>query len=323
MNMTSMPETCSQYRTLGRAISDPDASDDCIAPDMRDILMPERSVIYHHFPFLLIVYRFFVQSVFGCPGIINFVSRRTAWFDAVLESAISEKGIEQVVIVASGFSTYSYRTSHPGIRFFEIDLPSAISRKKALINQLGLDTAQVCFVPADLSMVTLESALQETGWFDPKLRSLFLVEGLLYYLPPIAVNILLESISQSSSKGSLLAFDVIDDEVFSNRSFSRGYQALRLIVANRGEELKSGMGISKDQISRKLSQSAYHSSVVYEPVKLLNGKEMAQETQQTGGPRRKAKPPTLPSFFHYCLAEARGKSSWLNDPSITTKIYVT
>ena len=40
------------------------------------------------------------------------------------------------------------------------------------------------YVAADLSKVTLDAALDGTG-FSPSKRTLFTMEGLIYYLPPV------------------------------------------------------------------------------------------------------------------------------------------
>ena len=292
------------YRTLGRALLESDASEDDIAPMFRDALMPFRSLIYRYCPAFLFIYRFFVQSLlFGCPGIIDFVTHRTRWLDQVTRQAISERGIRQVVVIASGYSTYAYRILDPNVKFFEIDLPKSIDVKKALVNQLNLPSkGGVHFIAADLSQVSLEKALGGTA-FDPKEKSLYLIEGLTYYLPREALDLLLQSISAISRPGSMLAFDYLDHAVYRNRSFALGYQALRLIVANRGEPLKSGMSIIPHKMKKRLASSSSVSSIIYEPIILLNSLQMSMVTQKDKDKGKGKIPITLPSFFHYCLAE--------------------
>ncbi len=41
------------------------------------------------------------------------------------------------MIVAAGFDTRAYRLAQPGVRFIEVDLPSASERKKKLAAKLG------------------------------------------------------------------------------------------------------------------------------------------------------------------------------------------
>ncbi|KAG2429495.1 hypothetical protein HXX76_010731 [Chlamydomonas incerta] len=79
------------------------------------------------------------------------------------------------------------------------------------------------------------------GGFDPTLRTLFTVEGLVYYLPPAAVSRLLASIRSVAAPGSRLAFDYLEQDVFAGRRFAAGYETLRLTVANKGEPKRSGL----------------------------------------------------------------------------------
>jgi O-methyltransferase involved in polyketide biosynthesis len=44
-----------------------------------------------------------------CAGVVNFVDARTKWFDQHVREAIQQHGIHQVVVVAAGFDTRSYR----------------------------------------------------------------------------------------------------------------------------------------------------------------------------------------------------------------------
>jgi O-methyltransferase involved in polyketide biosynthesis len=42
-------------------------------------------------------------------GVVNFVDARTKWFDQHVQEAVTQHGIRQVVVVAAGFDTRSYR----------------------------------------------------------------------------------------------------------------------------------------------------------------------------------------------------------------------
>jgi O-methyltransferase involved in polyketide biosynthesis len=41
-----------------------------------------------------------------------------------------------VVVVAAGYDTRAYRLAMPGVRFFEVDLPSASARKQELVAEV-------------------------------------------------------------------------------------------------------------------------------------------------------------------------------------------
>lgn len=60
-------------------------------------------------------------------GVCNFVDARTKWFDHIVDDALTNQDIKQVVCVAAGFDTRAHRfgAKHPDVRFFEVDLPHA------------------------------------------------------------------------------------------------------------------------------------------------------------------------------------------------------
>lgn len=59
----------------------------------------------------------------------------------------------QVVVLAAGFDSTAYRLQRPGVKFFELDLPHASERKRALVDEV-LPDAQAyprpAYIAADL-----------------------------------------------------------------------------------------------------------------------------------------------------------------------------
>ena len=65
------------------------------------------------------------------------------------------------------------------------------------------------FIAADLSKVPLADALSTCNQFNPRLPTLFTVEGLIYYLPPAAVRKMMANIAEVAAPGSLVCFDFL------------------------------------------------------------------------------------------------------------------
>jgi O-methyltransferase involved in polyketide biosynthesis len=86
------------------------------------------------------------------------------------------------------------------------------------------------FVGADLSKVSLAEALKPTS-FDPKQRTLFMTEGLVYYLPPAAFQQQLESISTNAAMGSRLFFDFLHLSTLSGENWHPGFETLMVVSA--------------------------------------------------------------------------------------------
>ena len=58
-----------------------------------------------------------------------FVNARTHYIDTALQRAAAS-GATQVVVLGAGFDSraYRFRSSHPALRFYEVDLPAKIGR---------------------------------------------------------------------------------------------------------------------------------------------------------------------------------------------------
>jgi methyltransferase (TIGR00027 family) len=115
--------------------------------------------------------------------------RRTAFFDRQTLDAIG-RGVRQVVIVGAGYDGRALRFATPEVRFFEVDHPATQNDKRARLTALEATLGDTVFVPVDLTVDDVASALHAVG-HDAARPSLFLVEGLLGYLPRAATSLLL------------------------------------------------------------------------------------------------------------------------------------
>jgi len=85
--------------------------------------------------------------------------------------------------------------------------------KKEKIREIfGSLPGHVTYVPLDLAVHELGPQLRACG-YDPADRTLFVLEGLLLYLPPEAVDELLAFIRANSGRGSAIVFDYIPQSV--------------------------------------------------------------------------------------------------------------
>jgi O-methyltransferase involved in polyketide biosynthesis len=94
--------------------------------------------------------------------------------------------------------------------------------------------------------VSLADALEGSG-FDPQRRTLYLIEGLVYYLPPRAFESLLGAISSTAALGSRLYFDFIHLSAMSG--------ARRAVCGLRLRRLEGEGGLARD-ISARLRRAA-------------------------------------------------------------------
>lgn len=134
---------------------------------------------------------------------------RTRFFDDFLVEVTREHTVRQIVIAAAGMDTRAFRlTWPPHTHLFELDLSPIFVRKEPLLSTAGaVPTCQRHAVPVDLSDAGWRDTLLQAG-FDPGQRVVWLLEGLLFYLPAEVVTALFERITVLSVLGSWLGCEL-------------------------------------------------------------------------------------------------------------------
>jgi len=138
------------------------------------------------------------------------VNARTHKLDQTLLEMASD-GLEQVVVLGAGFDTRAYRFAEKmlGIKFFELDLPATLERKKQVVEKaLGQVPDYVAYAPIDFNTETIEEALVRVG-YDPAKKTYFVWEGVTMYITEEAVKATLQFIATRSAPGSAVVFDYL------------------------------------------------------------------------------------------------------------------
>jgi methyltransferase (TIGR00027 family) len=135
---------------------------------------------------------------------------RTRFFDEFLHQTIALSDIRQLVMPACGLDTRAFRLSWPpDTCLFELDQPAVLQYKEQILHaQQAIPRCQRRLVPVDLTEASWPNSLLEAG-YNPAQPSVWLVEGLLFYLPNPVIFQLLEQIGDLCSPQSWLAFDAI------------------------------------------------------------------------------------------------------------------
>lgn len=138
----------------------------------------------------------------------------TKHIDAILQES-SGRGLKQVVNIGAGLDSraYRFREKMPTVRFFEVDLPVTVARKKELVGAaLGLLPKNVAYVSVDYRSREIGGALRQAG-YDEKGKTLFVWEGVTPYIDAASVDRILKFIADHAAPGSELVFDYIPDDV--------------------------------------------------------------------------------------------------------------
>ena len=145
------------------------------------------------------------------PGILLHYILRKKFIAGLVRSALID-GATQVVIIGAGFDPLSFELHQDfrAARFWEIDHPATQRHKLRAFPKIGVE--RLHFVALDLNATALDrEALVKSG-FDPTQRTCWIAEGLLMYLPPDVVSLLMRTLKSLSAPGSHFAFTFIEKQ---------------------------------------------------------------------------------------------------------------
>ncbi|KAH9300310.1 hypothetical protein KI387_011893, partial [Taxus chinensis] len=143
---------------------------------------------------------------------------RTLWFDSSLEAALRcFQGDTQVVLLGAGMDARAYRLAClKDCTVFEVDLPRVLELKTALLQvattteSLTLQAKSLRQVPADLTKKDWFDTLLNSG-FLPHHNTVWILEGILYYLHDLNAKDVLSSISHKCKAHSILLADFMNE----------------------------------------------------------------------------------------------------------------
>lgn len=133
-----------------------------------------------------------------------FLPVRTRYFDDRILAAAGD--CTQVVLLGAGLDTRAFRLPLPATSvLYEVDYPEALDGKNAV---LGLTPASCVrrTVAADLTGPWIPALL--ASGFDPALRTVWVAEGLFYYLTAAAAESVIRTAARVSAHGSTFVADI-------------------------------------------------------------------------------------------------------------------
>lgn len=123
------------------------------------------------------------------PGMALHQVLRKRWLEQAVEQGLAE-GVRQVVVLGGGLDTLAARLArrHPSTRFLEADHPATQAVKRAALDRAGYLGPNLALAAVDFNRTPLGDALRARPEFRPDVPTLFLCEGVLMYLEPVAVD---------------------------------------------------------------------------------------------------------------------------------------
>jgi methyltransferase (TIGR00027 family) len=228
-------------------------------------------------------------------GAYEFMLARTAFFDQIVERAL-KANIGQAVWLGAGYDSrpYRFRDSLQDTRIFELDAAPTQERKRACLRQAGISMPEpVCFVPMNLETQDLRESLIAAGYSRAK-KTLFIWEGVTYYLGAGAVDATLAFVRSNAPAGSSICFDyaALSDEALKADNVTGLRQHLRSHYADE----PGRFGIRVGEINAFLAERGFEVAVH------LTAAEMTQRYLPTGSDAKVGQVPALFSLVHAAVA---------------------
>ena len=141
-------------------------------------------------------------------AMVGYMASRTAFFDTFFLNA-TQAGIRQVVILAAGLDSRSWRLPWPdGTTVYELDQTKVLDFKASTLREHGAEPAcNRVPVAVDLRH-DWPTALQRAG-FDASAPSAWSAEGLMPYLPAAAQELLFDRVQWLTVPGSRVAVEAL------------------------------------------------------------------------------------------------------------------
>jgi methyltransferase (TIGR00027 family) len=177
----------------------------------------------------------------AAPGSYCFAIARTRHFDEALLSALRE-GVEQVVLLGAGYDSRAFRFKDKlrGVRVFELDHPGTQARKIELLAASNTTLPDnVTLIGIDFAKQSFTERLAQHG-FRRDAKTLFLWEGVSYYLPLPAVDQVLSFVAGCAA-GSSIMFDYALQSFVDGDTSTYGGEAIARWLHKIGEPFMFGL----------------------------------------------------------------------------------
>jgi methyltransferase (TIGR00027 family) len=190
------------------------------------------------------------------PGAPGEAIARTRYIDDYLRGCIAN-GIRQLVILGAGYDSRPYRFPEliGRVKVFEVDnADTQLMKIKRLKRILGSLPKHVTYVSMDLNNEKLDKNLFDSG-YDRNLKTLFVWEGVTFYLTANAVDDTLAFVAKNAGQGSSIIFNYVFKSVIDRTNSNEEASKWRKAVERRGEP--AIFGIEEGMIEGFLSERGF------------------------------------------------------------------
>lgn len=145
--------------------------------------------------------------------LFGYITARTKYFDDIFRNALDDN-FPQVVFLGAGYDTRTCRFQSliQETTIFETDIRSTQQRKLEILRESATEPFDnIVYISVNFDSESITEALVKSGFGTGK-KTLFIGEGLLYYLSPDTANRIFRFIRENSPDGSIVCFDFMTEE---------------------------------------------------------------------------------------------------------------
>lgn len=185
-----------------------------------------------------------IQNLVTSPLYGYFIAR-TAFIDSIFKNAC-DNDISQIVFLGAGYDTRSYRfiNNLKNTKIFELDIRPTQQRKIEILqkNKINIPNS-LLHIPVNFKTENMYDVLFKAG-YDCNRKTLFIWEGVTYYLTQEEVEKTLNFVQKYAAEGSILCFDYMTDKL---ESINPAEPFQFWIKQDKIEEMLSGYGLKIDE----------------------------------------------------------------------------
>jgi len=247
------------YAAVHRYVASREADPRFRGPDhLAGMFLPPLGRLFLRFPFM---HRRIRRKI---HGVYEYVTARTMFFDGLFKEALADD-IPQIVFLGAGYDTRALRfaDSIRHTKIIELDAPKIQAHKKKILQKQGIQPPpQLSFAPIDFARQSLEQALAQAG-YEKSFKTLFIWEGVVYYLPEQAVKDTLAFIRNNAGPGSYVAFDYFYKSAVEGESELYGAKQATASAESVGEPFQ--FGIAENGFQNFAAENGFHVWSHYTP----------------------------------------------------------
>jgi methyltransferase (TIGR00027 family) len=141
-------------------------------------------------------------------AVADFIAVRTRYMDDAITRTLAETDIRQIVLLANGMDARTYRLDWPdAATVYEIDHGALLAEKQARLAKLGAEP-RVPAVPVGVDLAGDWLGALKSAGFDSSRRTLWVAEGLVFFLTEEQVGRLLDTVVGAGPADSWLVVDM-------------------------------------------------------------------------------------------------------------------